>query len=244
MLRPTVQWASPSRCQAPIWGLRPDFYYCQTVALSLTRERVCRLRLLLHPASAIILGSESRGTRDHILLSQIRDSPNLEGQVPVFISPRNRVAQLYHQALGSFFVASYDSQGYGGGIRTCLHAGSLLFFFWMAHGIWCSLYSLGMDLTGNTPFNSYSALWRRYPRGAYRKHRSSIECAIVTLMSCMSCRNLLTALSSFIMSLYLIPNSSSSSLPNALPSFRHTCTGTIIGYSQEIFKAGTSHFPL
>jgi hypothetical protein len=35
------------------------------------------------------------GLDDHILLSQIRDSPNLEGQVPVFISPRNRVAQLY-----------------------------------------------------------------------------------------------------------------------------------------------------
>jgi hypothetical protein len=27
-----------------------------------------------------------------------RDSPNLEGQVPVFISPRNRVAQLYRQS--------------------------------------------------------------------------------------------------------------------------------------------------
>jgi hypothetical protein len=38
-------------------------------------------------------------------------------------SPRNRVAQLYPQALGSLFVASYDSQGYGGGIRTRLHAG-------------------------------------------------------------------------------------------------------------------------
>jgi hypothetical protein len=31
------------------------------------------------------------GTHDHILLSQIRDSPNLEGQVPVFVSPRNSV---------------------------------------------------------------------------------------------------------------------------------------------------------
>jgi hypothetical protein len=39
-----------------------------------------------------------------------RDSPNLEGQVPVFISPRNRVAQLYPLALRSFFVASYNSQ--------------------------------------------------------------------------------------------------------------------------------------
>jgi hypothetical protein len=42
-------------------------------ALSLTRERVCRLQLLLDLASAVILGSESRRTRGHILLSQIRD---------------------------------------------------------------------------------------------------------------------------------------------------------------------------
>jgi hypothetical protein len=47
--------------------------------------------------------------------------PNLEGQLPVFISPRNRVARLYPEALGSFFVAFYDSQSYGGGIRTSLH---------------------------------------------------------------------------------------------------------------------------
>jgi hypothetical protein len=83
---------------------------------------VCRLQLLLVLASAVISGFESRGTRDHILLSQIRDSPNLEGQVPVFISPRNRVAQLYPEAPGSLFFASYDSQDYGGGIRTRLHA--------------------------------------------------------------------------------------------------------------------------
>jgi hypothetical protein len=56
-------------------------------------------------------------------LFQIRDFPNLEGQVPVFISPRNRVAQLHPQALDSLFVASYDSQVYGGAIRTRLHAG-------------------------------------------------------------------------------------------------------------------------
>jgi hypothetical protein len=71
-------------------------------------------------ASKIIPMSESRGTHDHILLSQIRDSPNLESQVPVFISPSNRVAQLYPQTLGSLSVAS-DSQGYGGGIQPCLH---------------------------------------------------------------------------------------------------------------------------
>jgi hypothetical protein len=96
--------------------------YCPYVTSSLTRGWVCRLQLLLVLASAVILTSESRGTHDHILLSQIRDSPNLEGQIPVFISPRNRVAPLYPQAQGSLFVASNDSQRYGGGIRPCLHA--------------------------------------------------------------------------------------------------------------------------
>jgi hypothetical protein len=35
------------------------------------------------------------------------------------------VAQLYPQALRSLFFASYDSEGYGGGIRTQLHTGWL-----------------------------------------------------------------------------------------------------------------------
>jgi hypothetical protein len=65
------------------------------VTSSLTTRWVCRLQLLLALASAVILRSESRGSLDHILLSHIRDFPNLEGQVPVFISPRNRVAQLH-----------------------------------------------------------------------------------------------------------------------------------------------------
>jgi hypothetical protein len=53
----------------------------------------------------------------------IWESPNLERQVPVFIFPRNRVAQLYSRALGFLFIASYDSQGYGGSILTRLHSG-------------------------------------------------------------------------------------------------------------------------
>jgi hypothetical protein len=92
-------------------------------ALSLTRGRICRLQLLLVLASAVIFGSKSSGTHEHVLLPQIRDSPNLESQVPVFTSPRNRVAQLYPQALGSLCVAFFVSQGYGGGIRTRLHSG-------------------------------------------------------------------------------------------------------------------------
>jgi hypothetical protein len=78
---------------------------------------VCRLQLLLVLVSAVILRSESRGTYDHILLSQIRDSPNLEGQVSVFISPRSTVSRLCTQTLGSLSVVSYDSLGYGGGIQ-------------------------------------------------------------------------------------------------------------------------------
>jgi hypothetical protein len=46
------------------------------------KEWVCRLQLLLGLASAVILRSESRGIHDHILMSQIRNSPNLEARSP------------------------------------------------------------------------------------------------------------------------------------------------------------------
>jgi hypothetical protein len=44
------------------------------------------------PRQPVAVGSEYRGTHGHILISQIRDSPKLEGQYPAFIFPRNRVA--------------------------------------------------------------------------------------------------------------------------------------------------------
>jgi hypothetical protein len=69
---------------------------------------------------AVTFGSKHRRTHDHILLSLLT-LPNLEGQVIVFISPRNSVTQLCPWALGSPFFASYDSQGYGGRILTRLH---------------------------------------------------------------------------------------------------------------------------
>jgi hypothetical protein len=74
--------ASLSWYKAPIWGLRPDLYYSydnygffSCGAPSLTRGRVWLLYMLLALASAIFLWSESLGTRDHILLSQIWDFP-------------------------------------------------------------------------------------------------------------------------------------------------------------------------
>jgi hypothetical protein len=113
--------ASPLRLTTSnfIFQLKPCGYR-PYVIYSLTNGWVCRLQLLLVLVSPVTLRSEYRGTHDHILLSQIRDSPNS----PVYISRRNRVAQLDPQALGSIFVASYDSQDFGGGIRRRLHTGS------------------------------------------------------------------------------------------------------------------------
>jgi hypothetical protein len=102
--------ASPSWCQAPIWDPRPVFLslgiffrqlqVCYFVAPSLTRGRVCNLLLLLVLASVFPLGSESRGTQAHILLSKFLRLPQPGRPGPVFISPRNRVAQIYPRALG------------------------------------------------------------------------------------------------------------------------------------------------
>jgi hypothetical protein len=85
---------------------------CYFVAPSLTRGRVCNLlvQLLLGLASAVTLGSKSRRTHGHILLSHLR-LPQPGGPGSLIYIPRNRVAQLYPRALGSLFVASYDSQG-------------------------------------------------------------------------------------------------------------------------------------
>jgi hypothetical protein len=52
-----------------------QLWVCWCGALSLTWGRLCRLQLLLVLASAVILGSESRGTRYHILQYQIGDFP-------------------------------------------------------------------------------------------------------------------------------------------------------------------------
>jgi hypothetical protein len=77
---------------------------------------VCCLQLVLVLASAVILVSESRATHDYILLSQNRDPPNLEGEVPVLISPGIGWVCYSPRHWVPFSGASYDSQGYCGGI--------------------------------------------------------------------------------------------------------------------------------
>jgi hypothetical protein len=92
------QSASLSWNKAPIWGLRPDFYYCQTFAGLLTWDALSDERTVLSfTISAGPRQSSDLRVRvpcDHILLSHIWDF---------------------------LFVASYDSQGYGGGIPPRLH---------------------------------------------------------------------------------------------------------------------------
>jgi hypothetical protein len=110
----------------PLLSALPFLSPCYFMAPFLMRERICNLLLLLCLTRAVPLGSESRGTQDHILLSHFLRLLNLEGQIPIFISPSDGGVHLYSRALGSLSVASYDSQGYGGDILTRLHTGLLL----------------------------------------------------------------------------------------------------------------------
>jgi hypothetical protein len=93
--------------------------YSPPVTFSLTRGWVCRLQWLLVLARAVILRSESRGTHEHILLSQIRGSPNLEGEVPVFISPQEQGGPIIPPGI-EFPSAPFNSSA-GRRLGTRLH---------------------------------------------------------------------------------------------------------------------------
>jgi hypothetical protein len=85
---------------------------CYFVTTSLTRGRVCTLLcncFWAFPEQSLLGQSAAEVTAVFYCLTW--DSCNLEGQVPVLISPRIKVSQLYPRALSSLSVASYDSQG-------------------------------------------------------------------------------------------------------------------------------------
>jgi hypothetical protein len=127
------QSASLSWCQAPIWGLRPDFYYCQTFAGLLMWGALSDKRTGL--PFTIAAGPRQRShpwfriPRDswpYFTVSDSRLPPTWRARSPYLYPPGTGWLQLYPKALGFFFVASCDSQGYGGGIGTPSSRGSLL----------------------------------------------------------------------------------------------------------------------
>jgi hypothetical protein len=115
-LRPTVSRPVSLGVRRPS-GTHNQFYFllkiffrhlrvCNFLAPSLTRGWVCNLLYNYFwalPEQSLLGRSPAELTA--IFYCLIWDSPNLEGQVPVFISPRNRVAQLYPRALGSLFLS-------------------------------------------------------------------------------------------------------------------------------------------
>jgi hypothetical protein len=100
ILRPTVSRPARVGVRHPS-GTRDQFLFlleiffrqlwvCYFVAPSLTRVRVCNLLLLLVLSSAVPLGSQSRGTQDHILLSQFLRFPQLGGPGPLIYIPHEQ----------------------------------------------------------------------------------------------------------------------------------------------------------
>jgi hypothetical protein len=117
ILRPTVSrqvrlgFRNPSGTQ--FFFLLEIFFrqlrVCYFVAPSLTRGRVCNLLLLLVLASTVPLGSESRGTQDHILLSQFLRLHQPGGPGPRIYTPQEQGGPDIPLDTGIPFVASYDS---------------------------------------------------------------------------------------------------------------------------------------
>jgi hypothetical protein len=131
MLRPTVSRSVLSWCQAPIWGSRPYFYYCQTVTGLLIWDSLSdeRTGLSFTIAAGPRQCSHSRVwvPRDswpHFTVSDSR-LPKFRGPGPRIYIPQGQGGPVIPPVTGSLFVASYHSQGCGGGIQTCLHARAL-----------------------------------------------------------------------------------------------------------------------
>jgi hypothetical protein len=101
----TTDSQSASLCwnRAPIWGLQQDFYYCQKVAGFLMWGA-----LAWRVDGSVVYNCYWPSPAQSFL------GPSPVGLVMIFYCLRFET---------SFFVTSYDSQAYGGGIRPRLHTG-------------------------------------------------------------------------------------------------------------------------
>jgi hypothetical protein len=107
-----------------MWGAIPDFYYCQTVAGllmwgALSDERTC-LSFIIAAGPRQLSHSRVRVPRDTLSYFTVSDSilPKPGGPGPRIYIPQEQGIQFIPP--GTLLVASYDSQGYGGGFRTRL----------------------------------------------------------------------------------------------------------------------------
>jgi hypothetical protein len=132
-----------------IWGTSCGFV---DIRHYLRRGQVCRLSLLLALASAVTLGSESRGTHDHILLTQIQDSPQPGGPGHRIYIPQEQGCPVIPPGTGFTF-------------RRLLRLTRL----WSRYsnpppyGYSVSVYSLWADPTKNTASNRSYIVARAYP---------------------------------------------------------------------------------
>jgi hypothetical protein len=85
------------------------------------KGRICRLQLLVVLTSAVILGFESHGTREHILLSQIRDFPfrhllRLAGFGSSYVASGRLTENAFHSN-----IEGNVTQRHAGFQESCLH---------------------------------------------------------------------------------------------------------------------------
>jgi hypothetical protein len=116
----------PSGAQDKIFITVIQLWVCWRGAPSLTRRRVCRLKLLPVSPAQSYSGRSPVGLMTIFHCLRFETPPTWRARSPyLYITLKNRLAQLYPQALGSLFVASYKLQGHGEGTGTRLHAGIL-----------------------------------------------------------------------------------------------------------------------
>jgi hypothetical protein len=100
------------------------------------------------------------------------DFPILEGQIPVFISPRNRAAKSSPQGTGFPFRRLYYSQGHGGGILT--RTRGFLLLHHMANARTAERTPFAAFYSRPLPNNCYCLESHYFPSGLHTTIRNSI----------------------------------------------------------------------